>query len=144
MKKWIGLPVSVFLIVWMVSALLSPNISKNGTSNEAKREGYRILLVQGEQKKDQTDPHMIQILKEIQKKLDEWLTKLNDRIEREDVARFEVRFLEILRNILEWIKEKVDAKIESSETGKPIKKEKKRKEMFRETRQHIVSFSKRG
>jgi len=76
---------------------------------------------------------MVQILKEIQKKLDEWLTKLNNRIESEDVTRFEVRFLEILRNILEWIKEKVDAQIESSEKGKP-----------RQTYQRVFSFLKVG
>jgi len=102
-------------------------------------EGYRILLVQDEEKKEQTDPHMLQVLKEIQKMLDEWLKKLNDRIESEDITRFEVRFLEILRNILEWVKEKVDAKIESSEKQKPIKKEKGR---FRETRQEVLPFAK--
>jgi len=132
MKKWIGLLVSIFLIVGMVF----------GAPRGAKLEGYRILRVLGEEKKEEADPHMIQILKEIQKKLDEWLKKLNDRIESEDVTRFEVRFLEILRNILEWIKEKVDAKIESSET--PIKKEKRERGMFRETRQDIASFSKQG
>ena len=141
MKKWIGLSVSLFLIVGMVSAFLSPTISRKGTSRGTKLEGYRILLVQDEEKKEQTDPHMLQVLKEIQKKLDEWLKKLNDRIESEDITRFEVRFLEILRNILEWIKEKVDAKIESSEKEKPFKQE---KGMFRETRQDVVSFSKKG
>ena len=133
MKKWLGPLVSVFLIVGMFF----------GTSNGAKLEGYRILPAQGEEKKDQTDPHMIQVLKEIQKKLDEWLTKLNDRIEREDVTRFEVRFLEVLRNILEWTKEKVDAKIQS-ETGNPIKKQKKGREIFRETRQDTLSLCKKG
>jgi len=139
MKKWIGLSVSFFLIVGMVSAFLSPAISRKGTPRETKLEGYRILLVQDEEKKEQTDPHMLQVLKEIQKKLDEWLKKLNDRIESEDITRFEVRFLEILRNILEWVKEKVDAKIESSEKQKPIKKEKGR---FRETRQEVLPFAK--
>jgi len=139
MKKWIGLSVSFFLIVGMVSTFLSPAISRKGTSRETKLEGYRILLVQDEEKKEQTDPHMLQVLKEIQKMLDEWLKKLNDRIESEDITRFEVRFLEILRNILEWVKEKVDAKIESSEKQKPIKKEKGR---FRETRQEVLPFAK--
>jgi hypothetical protein len=46
-----------------------------------------------------------------------------------------------LRNILEWIKEKVDAKIESSEKEKPIKKE---RGMFRETRREILPFVKTG
>ena len=144
MRKWIGVLISLFLIVGIVSAFLSPAISRKGASRERKSEGYRILLVQEEEKKDQekkdeTDPHMIQVLKEIQRMLDGWLKKLNDRIEREDITRLEIRFLEILRNILEWVKEKVDAKIESFEKGKPIKKE---KGMFRETRQELLFFSK--
>lgn len=144
MKKWIGLLISLFLVIGVVSAFLSPTISKKGASNKTRLEGYRILLVQEEEKKEQTDPHMILVLKEIQKKLDEWLKKLNDRIESEDVTRFEVRFLEILRNILEWVKEKVDAKIESSEKERPLKKEKRERGMFRETRKEVVSFSKKG
>ncbi len=144
MKKWIGLLVSFLLIAGMVSAFLSPMISRRGTSDRMKSEAYRILPVQEREKKEDTDPHMIQVLKEIQRKLDEWLKKLNDRIEREDITRFEVRFLEILRNILEWVKEKVDAKIESSEKEKPIRKEKRQRGTFRETRQHVVSFSKKG
>ena len=139
MKKWIGLLISLFLIVGMVSAFLSPTMAKKETTKRTKLEGYRILLVQEEEKKEQADPHMIQVLKEIQRKLDEWLKSLNERIESEDVTRFEVRFLEILRNILEWIKEKVDAKIESSELEKPIKKE---KGMFRETRREVLPFAK--
>jgi len=139
MKKWIGLLISLFLIVGMVSAFLSPTMAKKETTKRTKLEGYRILLVQEEEKKEQADPHMIQVLKEIQRKLDEWLKSLNERIESEDVTRFEVRFLEILRNILEWIKEKVDAKIESSEKERPIKKE---RGMFRETRRIVLPFAK--
>jgi len=141
MKKWIGLLVSLFLIVGMVSVFLSPTIAKKETTKGTKLERHRVLPVQEEEKKEQVDPHMIQVLKEIQKKLDEWLKSLNERIESEDVTRLEVRFLEILRNILEWIKEKVDAKIESSEKGRPIKKE---RGMFRETRREIPSFGKAG
>ena len=139
MKKWIGLLLSLFLIVGMVSAFLSSTTVKNETTKGTKLEGYRILLVQEEEKKEQADPHMIQVLKEIQRKLDEWLKSLNERIESEDITRFEVRFLEILRNILEWMKEKVDAKIESSEQEKPIKKE---RGMFRETRREVLPFPK--
>ena len=144
MKKWTSLLVSLVLIVGMVSAFLSSTIEKKETTKGTKLEEYRILLVQEEEKKEQTDPHMILVLKEIQKKLDEWLKKLNDRIESEDITRFEVRFLEILRNILEWVKEKVDAKIESSEKERPIKKEKRERGMFRETRKDVVSFSQKG
>ena len=144
MKKWIGLLISIFLVIGAVSAFLSTAIVKKETAQQTKFEGYRILLVQDEEKKEQTDPHLIQVLKEVQKKLDEWLKSLNERIESEDVTRFEVRFLEILRNILEWIKEKVDAKIESSEKEGPIRKEKRERGMFRETRRDVLPFFKKG
>ncbi len=130
MKKWIGLLISLFLIVGMVSVFLSSTSARKEMPQGTRLEGYRVFPIQEEEKKEQADPHMIQVLKEVQKKLDEWLKSLNERIESEDVTRFEVRFLEILRNLLEWIKEKVDAKIESSEKERPIKKE---KGMFRET-----------
>jgi hypothetical protein len=109
---------------------------------KTKTDGYPVILIQDEKEKGDADPHMLQILKEIQKKLDEWLKKLNDRIESEDVTRFGVRFLEIIRNILEWLKEKVDAKIESYEKEKPIKKD--RKETFRVTNQEVLRFSRMG
>ena len=104
MKKWFGFLISLLLIIGMVSAFLAPSILKKAKPEGRKSEGYRIILIQNDEKKGETDPHMLQILKEIQKKLDEWLKSLNERIESEDVTRFEVRFLEILRNILEWIK----------------------------------------
>ncbi len=135
MKKWIGLLISLVLIIGMISITLSPNLFKKTRPEEAKTKDYWITLAQNEREKEETDPHLILILKELQKKLDEWLKSLNERIESEDITRFEVRFLEILRNILEWIKEKVDAKIESSGQEKPIKKQ--RKGIFRETHQEI-------
>jgi uncharacterized protein (DUF927 family) len=111
-------------------------------SKETKAEGYRIILIQDEEKRGEADPHTLQVLKEIQKKLDEWLKSLNDRIESEDVTRFEVRFLEILRNILEWVKEKVDAKIESYESEKPKGGEKKG--IFQEIHQRNLLFFRIG
>jgi tRNA A22 N-methylase len=142
MKKWFGFFISLLLILGMILGVSSFSIFKKTMSGETKAERYRIILTQDEEKKGETDPHLILVLKEIQKKLDEWLKSLNERIESEDITRFEVRFLEILRNILEWIKEKVDAKIESSEKGKPIKKEKRG--IFRETYQEVHPFSKIG
>jgi hypothetical protein len=142
MKKWFGFFISFLLILGMILGASSFSIFKKTMPGETKTEKYRIILIQDEEKKGETDPHLILVLKEIQKKLDEWLKSLNERIESEDITRFEVRFLEILRNILEWIKEKVDAKIESSEKEKPIKKE--RKGIFRETYQEIHPFSKIG
>ena len=144
MKKWIGPFISLFLILILGIGLvydLFPVVKKT-SPKEIRLEAYQVVPIQDEGEKGETDPHMIQILKAVQKKLDEWLKSLNERIESEDVSRFEVRFLEILRNILEWVKEKVDAKIESSEKEKP-KKEPKRG-LFQETYQESLPFSKMG
>ena len=142
MKKWVGLLISLslILVIGIGSVSGSFSILKKTTPQAAKSEGYRVVPIQDETEKGKTDPYMVQILKEIQKKLDEWLKSLNESIEGEDVSRFKVRFLEILRNILEWVKEKVDAKIESSEKEKPIKK--RQKGLFRETHQEMLPFSK--
>jgi hypothetical protein len=144
MKKWVGPLISLFLVLILGIGLVSGSFSnlKQPLSGKTKTDGYIILFAQDEKEKGDADPHMLQILKEIQRKLDEWLRKLNDRIEREDVTRFEVRFLEIVRNILEWIKEKVDAKIESYGKEKPIKKG--RNGVFRETNLESLRFSNKG
>jgi hypothetical protein len=146
MKKWIGPILSFFLVLILGIGLISGSFSflKKEIPNEIKTEGYRIILTQDEkgEKGGETDPHLILILKEIQKKLDEWLKKLNERIESEDITRFEVRFLEILRNILEWIKEKIDAKIESAEKEKPFKKP--RRGRYEEIHYRDLLFSKTG
>jgi hypothetical protein len=144
MKKWVGPLISLLLILTLGIGLVSGSFSilKKTTPKATKSDGYRVVPIQGEEEKGETDPHMLQILKAVQRKLDEWLKSLNERIESEDVSRFEVRFLEILRNILEWAKEKVDAKIESSEKEKPKKKPKRG--LFQETYQEILPFSKMG
>jgi hypothetical protein len=103
------------------------------TKKESK-EKPGILFTQGGGKKEQPDPHLILVLKSLREKLDEWLKSINDRIESEEITRLEVRFLEVLRSILEWVREKVDAKIESSEKEKPQKKE---RGLFRETHQRV-------
>jgi hypothetical protein len=144
MRKWIGPFISLLLILILGIGLVFGSFSnlKQAFQEKTKTDGYSILLAQDEKEKGDADPQMLQILKEIQKKLDEWLRKLNDRIEREDVTRFGVRFLEIIRNVLEWVKEKVDVKIESYEKEKPIKKE--RKGTFRQTNQKVLCFSNIG
>jgi len=68
-----------------------------------------------EQGKEQSDSHYIQMMKQFRAKVDAWLKDLNERIEGGDVTRFEVRFLEILRSLLEWVGEKIDSQIESGE-----------------------------
>jgi hypothetical protein len=47
-----------------------------------------ILLIQDEGKKEQTDPHLILVLKRLREKLDEWLKSINDRIESEDFEKY--------------------------------------------------------
>ena len=144
MKNRLGPFLSFLLILLLGIGVFysSFSILEKTMSKETKAEGYRINLIQDEEKKGEADPHTLQVLKEIQKKLDEWLKSLNDRIENEEVTRFEVRFLEILRNILEWIKEKVDAKIESYESEKPKGREKKG--IFQEIQQRNLLFFKIG
>jgi hypothetical protein len=143
MRKRKGRFLSSFLVLLLVSIygpfhILDLVIPKEGKARE------RINLVQDteqEGKKEGTDSPYIQLLKQIREKVEGWLKSLNERIEREDVARFEVRFLEILRNILEWVKEKIDSKIESSEEKKPEKQE---RGLFRETHQVVFPFSETG
>ena len=119
MKKWI-VPLSSLLLIVVPLLISSPfSIFKPSMTKKENEEKPRILLIQDEEKKEQTDPHLILVLKRFREKLDEWLKSINDRIESENITRLEVRFLEILRSILEWVSEKVNAKIESSEKQKP-------------------------
>jgi hypothetical protein len=127
MRKWNGFFLSVFLILIVISISDSFRNFKLSIPKEADGEELRIILLQAaekEGKKGEADPNFILILKQVKEKLDAWLKSLNERIESEDVTRFEVRFLEILRSILEWVKEKIDSKIASSEETKGEKKEK--------------------
>jgi len=133
MRKWIGFFFSILLILVVVSISDSLRDFKRSIPKEAKGEELRLIraqVVEREEKRGKTDPYIILILKQVKEKLDAWLKSINNRIESEDVTRLEVRFLEILRSILEWVKEKIDSKIESSEG---IKEEKKEKGLFKET-----------
>ena len=137
MKKWI-VPLLSLLLIAVLLLISSPfSIFKPSMTKKESGEKPGILLIQDEGKKEQTDPHLILVLKRLREKLDEWLKSLNDRIESEDISRLEVRFLEVLRSILEWVREKVDAKIESSEKEKPQKKE---RGLFTETHQRVFPF----
>jgi hypothetical protein len=138
MKKWVGPLISLFLIAAFLM-FFSPffSILKSAERGKEGTESRQILLAQKAEREEgrgESDPHLIQILKKLREMIDEWLKSLDERIESEDITRFEVRFLEILRNMLAWIKEKIDAKIASSEQNKPGKKE---RGMFRETHQNI-------
>jgi hypothetical protein len=125
-----------FILFCFLSTLLllnysNFNISKSSIADKGKGGEYWIVLTQEAEKeeKKEEDTQYIALLKQIKEMVDGWLKSLNERIEREDVSRLEVRFLEILRNILEWVKEIVDSKLESSKGRQP----KKRRDVFKET-----------
>ena len=115
MKKWIIPCLSLFLI----GALLfvsSPYYSSKKTV--ILDDGAKMIpaifgrMEEKEEKKQDDSSRALLVI--IQQQLNDWLRSINERIESEDVTKIEVRFLEILRSILEWIKEKIDAEIESS------------------------------
>ena len=129
MKKWI-VPLLSLLLIAVLLLISSPfSIFTSSMTKKESGEEPGILLIQDEGKKEQTDPPLILVLKRLREKLDEWLKSINGQIESENVSRLKVRFLEILRSILGWVREKVDAKITSSEKGKP-----------QETYQRMFSF----
>jgi hypothetical protein len=138
MRKWI-VPFLSLLLVLVLVYLSGPfHVFKVTVPGKDLREKVRTVLTQSaekDEKKEGTDPYWLQALIQIQEQLDEWLKSLNERIESKDVSRIEVRFLEVLRNILEWVKEKVDAKIESSRGKGPPKK----KGLFQETQSREVA-----
>ncbi len=88
------------------------------------------------EKKGEKDVYTIQLLKDLKQLVDGWLKSINDQIEREDVTRFKVRLLEILRSILEWVKDKIDSYLEPSEEEE--------KGGFRKVHQKVLPFSKIG
>jgi hypothetical protein len=125
MKKWVGLAISLFLTVLTILVYDSFNHLKQAIPEKEKKGDYGISFTQSvedEGKKAESNSYNILILKQFKEKLDAWLKSLNDQIERKDITRLEVRFLEVLRNILEWLNEKIDAKIKSWEEKKPEKK----------------------
>jgi hypothetical protein len=127
--KKIGFRLFGFLLILLLLYSSNFHISKLSTSNKNKRGEYRIVLIQETEKKEEEDSQYIALLKQVKEKVDGWLKSINERIEREDVTRLEVRFLEILRNILEWVNEKIDSKLESSKKGKP----KERRNILKDT-----------
>ncbi len=135
MKKWGGLLLSIVIIAILILIPTASDIFKPVTGKNGSIDKPRIALAQGTEKEGKEDTYSIALLKQMREKVDAWLKSLNEKIEREDITRFEVRFYEFLRNILEWVKEKIDAKIDSSEEQKPKRREKEG--LFRETRQRV-------
>jgi hypothetical protein len=129
MKKWI-IPCLFLLLITALIFVSSPYYgSKKVVKLPANKAGHPADLpatldngaktipvifgkMEEKEEKGQVDSQLALLLK-IQEALNGWLKSINERIESEDVTKIEVRFLEILRSILEWIKEKIDAKIES-------------------------------
>jgi hypothetical protein len=115
MKKCIGPFLSLILIVSLISVL---GIFQDSRSATDKKEEVQIVLTQnkeGEEKGAGKDTFTIDLLKQLKQIVDGWLKSINEEIEHEDVTRFKVRFLEILRSILEWVREKIDSWLETSE-----------------------------
>jgi hypothetical protein len=115
MKKWIGLFLSLLLILFLISVLGFSHDPQRGTE---RKERGQIILTQyreGGEKGEGKDTFLIDLLRELKQMVDGWLKSINEEIEDEDVTRFKVRFLEILRSILEWVKEKIDSWLETSE-----------------------------
>jgi len=133
MKKWIG-PGAALLLVTLFLSFYSPFGGAKSTPSEKDLvNDYRIVPLQGEKKEENSSSGGV--LRVIQETLNSWLKLLNERIESEDITRFEVRFLEILRNVLEWMKDRVDARIESSKAKEQEKRNKGKG--LRDTRQRF-------
>jgi len=119
MKKWI-VPLLSLLLIALLLLISSPfNIFKPSMNQKESQEKPGIVSAQDEGEEEQTAPHLILVLKRMHEKFDEWIESINDRIEKEDITRLEVRFLEVLRSILGWVREKAEVKIESSGKEKP-------------------------
>ncbi|OGP91691.1 MAG: hypothetical protein A2157_04190 [Deltaproteobacteria bacterium RBG_16_47_11] len=122
MKKWIGPFLSLLLILSLISVLGFFQDSRRATE---KKEKAQIVLMQSREGGEK-DTFMIDLLRQLKQIVDGWLKSINDQIENEDVTRFKVRFLEILRSMLEWVKEKIDSWLETSqkdmrEKGGPLR-----------------------
>jgi len=141
MKKWIGPFLSLVLILILI--FIFGSSQNSGRPFDKKEEGQMIQSQyrEGGEKKEEKDTYTIQLLKELKQVVDGWLKSINDQIEREDVTRFKVRFLEILRSILEWVRDKIDSYLEPSEEETPGREEKGR---LREVDQKVLPFSEIG
>lgn len=136
MKRWIG-PFLFLLLILAMNSILGFYQDSQGTTE--RKNGGQIVLTQqrkGGEKKGEKDTFMIDLLKQLKQKVDGWLKSINEEIEEEDVTRFKVRFLEILRSVLEWVKEKIDSWLEPSENDM-----KKKGGPLREIHQRPSAFS---
>ena len=123
MKKWIGPFVSVLLVMVLVYFLAPFQLPAPQGSEDSGVKPVPAIFgkTDEDREKKEEDTQLIQILKRVQEVLEGWLKSLNERIESKDVTRLEVRFLEVLRSVVEWVKAKVDAKIDSSKGQREAK-----------------------
>ena len=137
MKKLVYSVLSL-LLIFALTALAVQLLPRKHPSQRPGFSGENGLVYaqsnRGDKKED--DTHLIQLLKAAQETLDDWLKSLNDRIERQDVTRLEVRFLEIVRSFLEWVKDKVESQLESLK--KKEEEMKKGGKLFRDTHQRLL------
>lgn len=131
MRKWIGPFLSLFLLVGAIYLAdpFSFKVKQPYHGKEERRSSFR--LAQARERGEESDSYYVQLLRQLSEKIDGWLKSLNERIESEEITRLEVRFLEILRSMLEWIKEKIDEKIKAEQEQKGKKPE---RGFFRETK----------
>jgi hypothetical protein len=137
MKKWLGLFISILVIVILLSVPFASDMFNPAANREEGKKGYGMVAAQGSEKEPKGDTYSTAVLKQIRDKVDVWLKELNEKIEREDVTRFEVRFYEILRSILEWVRGKIDAEIEPEERRQKMEE---KGGGFRETREGVFPF----
>jgi len=123
MNKWIGAFVSVLMAVVLVYFLAPFQMPAPQGAGDSDVKPVPAIFGKTDEEKERKDEdtQLIQILKRVQEVLDGWLKSLNERIESKDVSRLEVRFLEVLRSVVEWVKAKVDAKIDSSKGQREAK-----------------------
>jgi hypothetical protein len=145
MRKWVGPILSILIIALLLLIAFASDIFKPvSNKRENIRESAIILTLDAERegKEGKEDTYYITLLRQIDERVDAWLKSLNEKIEKEDITHFEVRFYEILRNILEWVREKINAKIDSSEGQKLRQTEKEG--LSREVRQRVFPIFNRG
>ncbi len=138
MRKWVGPLLSILFIVLLLFIPFASNIIKPISDQKGNTGNHRVILTLNtdkEGKEVSEDTYYVTFLKQTREKVDEWLKSLNEKIDQEGITRFEVRFYEISRNILEWVRETIDAKVKSSEEKKLRQREKER--LLRDTRQGI-------
>ncbi|GEM_PF-5064320 len=106
---------SLFFLLLFASFLLCfPPLSEWLGRNHGLKISVGTVWAQG-LKGEGAESTYVQMLKQLRATVDDWLKDINDRIESEDVTGFEVRFLEIVKGGLEWVREKIDAQIQSEE-----------------------------